>query len=66
MTIKEIEQTSREDKIAFLRRAQSEEPKYFNYDNYGDFSQVSDEELNLFVEKLYCISIIKGWKNFYE
>lgn len=43
---------SREDKIKFLKRGQAEEPKYFNYDSYGDFSNVSDELLNELVEEL--------------
>lgn len=48
----EIINMSREDKIGFLKRGQAEEPKYFNYDIYGDFSGVSDELLNKLVEEL--------------
>lgn len=48
----EIKNISREDKIKFLKRAQAEKPKYFNYDQFGDFSGVSDELLNELVEEL--------------
>ena len=52
MDRKEIKEASREDKIGFLKRGQAEEPKHFNYDRYGDFSDVSDELLNDLVEEL--------------
>ena len=52
MTEEEIKNMSREDKIKFLKRGQAEEPKYFNYDSYGDFSNVSNELLNELVEEL--------------
>lgn len=48
----DIKSMSREDKIKFLKRGQSEEPKYFNYDQFGDFSDASDELLNELVEEL--------------
>lgn len=48
----EIINMSREDKIGFLKSGQAEEPKYFNYDIYGDFSCVSDELLNKLVDEL--------------
>lgn len=37
MTEDDIKKMNREDKIKFLKRGQTEEPKYFNYDKYGDF-----------------------------
>lgn len=52
MTEEEIRNMSREEKINFLKRGQAEEPKYFNYDRYGDFSGVSDKLLNELVEEL--------------
>lgn len=52
MTKDEIKRMSREDKINFLKRGQIKEPKYFNYDKYGDFSDVSDKLLNELVEEL--------------
>ena len=50
--VNEIKNMSREDKIKFLKRGQAEEPKHFNYDMYGDFSDVSDELLDKLVEEL--------------
>jgi len=52
MTEDDIKKMSREDKIKFLKRGQTGEPKYFNYDKYDDFSGVSDEWLNKLVEEL--------------
>lgn len=52
MLDEEIRNMSREEKIIFLKRGQAEEPKYFNYDRYDDFSGVSDELLNELVEEL--------------
>lgn len=43
----------REEKIDFLLSADKAEPKYFRYGkDYGDFSGVSDEELDFMVEEL--------------
>ena len=52
MTEEEIRNMSREEKINFLKRGQAEEPRYFNYDRYGDFSDVSEQLLNELVEEL--------------
>lgn len=43
---------SRADKINFLKEGQAFEPRYFNYDDYGDFSGVSDDQLDKLVEEL--------------
>lgn len=51
MPEEEIRNMSREDKISFLKRGQTEEPN-FNYDKYGDFSDVADELLNKLVEEV--------------
>ncbi len=52
MLEEEIRNMNREEKIKFLKRGQTEEPKYFNYDKYGDFSGVSNELLDKLVEEL--------------
>lgn len=48
-----VNEMSRQEKVDFLLSADKAEPKYFCYGKlYGDFSDVSDEFLDLMVEEL--------------
>lgn len=48
----ELSSMSRDSKIKFLLSAQEAEPSYFNYSQYGDFSDITDEKLDELVEEL--------------
>lgn len=52
MNKEEIKKMSREEKINFLKSAQNEEPEHFDYSFYGDFSNVSNDLLDILVEEL--------------
>lgn len=50
--MKPIEEMTREEKIAFLKSGQQHIGQYVNYDDCGDFSDMSNSELDMLVEEL--------------
>ena len=47
-----IQYMTREEKIEFLKQGQEDVRQFVNYDKFGDFSTVSDKELDELVEEL--------------